>query len=163
MGLNARQNQFAINYAISNNGTQSYLDAYDPKGKKGLSKGTAAANASKLLKNPEVKAEITKLQASIIIDKVMEAEDILKGIQEIATNKANKNSDRLQAFNLLGKAQGLFVDRVSNEGGMDIEVNLGGVEQPRVIDGEVSEAIEMVNELQVERLLESKEVEYEYE
>lgn len=142
MVINVRQRQFCINYAISNNGTQSYLDAYDPRGKKKMTKGTASANASKMMKNPEIQEQIKIMQASIIIDKVMEAEDILKGIQEIATNKANKNSDRLQALNMLGKAQGMFIDRVSNEGNMDVEINLTGFEDV-VKEAEVIEEVEM--------------------
>lgn len=142
MTINARQRQFCINYAISNNGTQSYLEAYDPKGKKKMSNGTAGANASKMLKNPEIQEQIKIFQETIIVDKVMDAEEILKGIQEIATNKANKNTDRLQALNMLGKAQGMFIDRVSNEGNMDVEINLTGFEDV-VKEAEVIEEVEM--------------------
>lgn len=98
--LNTKQRLFVEAYLQTGNGTDSVRKAgYQVK-----SPGSAAVTASRLLANPLVKAEIDRR----IEKEIITTDEILQGVREIALNLMEKASDRLRAFELLGKHKGTW-------------------------------------------------------
>lgn len=93
------------------------VDAYANAGYKG--KG-AHVSAHKMRKRPHVDAYI----AARLSKDIITTDEILIGIRDIAVNAEEKASDRLKAYELLGKNKKLFTEKTETEltGGMTIEV-----------------------------------------
>ena len=103
--MNPRQTLFAKEYAVDHNATQAAIRA-------GYSKKTAYSQGQRLLNHAEVSVLVKAQQ-----DKQSEAlelttESVLTGLNEIATDKKLAPSARVRAYELLGKHQGLFTERV---------------------------------------------------
>lgn len=61
-----------------------------------------------------------------------EPEHIYRGFQDVAVNAA-KDSDRLKALEMMGKAKGMFIDRVQNDVRVEFINDVPRPEQERVI------------------------------
>ena len=141
MALSVKQEKFCLEYAKSGNQTQAYIKAgYNVKNEE-----TAAANASRLLKNANVKerlaelaeeaknasiADIVEMQQTLtaIIRKQMTEEVIVvESIGDYMTearkmDKEPSIKDIINAITTLGKMQGAFVEKVQQE--VDMELNI---------------------------------------
>lgn len=126
--MTEKQKLFADEYLIDLNATRAYMTVYT-----NVKKSTvAAANASRLLKNANVKAyiekrieeihdersadiyEIVEYLTSVI--RGQEKDEVLKmvgeGVQE-KTELRTSTKDRLKAAELLGKRFGMFTENVT--------------------------------------------------
>ena len=103
--LTAKQEKFCREYASSGNAVKSYLSAYS----KGNSYSAAGSEASKLLKNPRIRARLKELYETQNAEKIMQAEEIQTTLTEIARTGSIK--DRLKAIDILCKMGGLYISK----------------------------------------------------
>lgn len=112
--LTPKQAMFAGLVASGKSLTESYLSAYNWKGK---NRSGARLEASKLLKNPKVKNRIDQLKADSVIAKKTQEEIskrwILEKLRTEATDDDNSSSVRVRALEILAKSEGLFSDSTS--------------------------------------------------
>lgn len=132
MALSVKQEKFCLEYAKSGNQRQAYLKA----GYKVKNDETADANASRLLRNANVKArlaelaeeikaasiaDITEMQqalTSIIRKQMTEEVIVVESVGDFVTearkmDKEPSIKDIINAINTLGKMQGAFTDNVN--------------------------------------------------
>lgn len=135
------QKRFADEYLVDCNGTRAYKVAY-PNVKRDA---TAAAAATRLLKNVNVKAYIDEQMDKISSEKIADAKEVLEyltsvvrgqteaevvvvegcgdGISEARRmNKAPDEKERLKAAELLGKHFGMFTDQVRLTGDVGVQI-----------------------------------------
>ena len=128
------QRKFCDEYIIDCNATRAYKAAY-PNVKK---EGAAAASASKLLRNPNVKAYIDEQLEKINSEKIADAKEVMEYLTSVLRgesqseivviegegdgcssarrmDKAPDEKEKLKAAELLGKRYGLFKDNVALE------------------------------------------------
>lgn len=144
--MTGNQRKFADEYLIDYNGTRAYKVAYSSVTKD----ETAAAGASRLLRNVKVKAYIEKRIEEMSEKKVAKAEEVMtyltslmrgeekeqtliglgQGEQKITEIEVSSR-ERLRAAELLGKRYALFTDKLEatvekSEKLSDIISQLGG-------------------------------------
>ena len=133
--MTEKQRKFADKYLIDCNGTRAYKAAY-PNVKKD---STAAAAATRMLKNVKVAAYIDEKLAEISSHKTADAQEVMEYLTSVLRGESEaevvvvegygegcseakrikKNPDereRLKAAELLGKRFGLFTEKVNLEG-----------------------------------------------
>lgn len=141
MKLTEKQRIFCIEYLKDLNGTRAYKVAY-PHVK---NDNTAAAAASRLLRNVKIKSFIDKKLKEIEDKKIAKAEEVLKyltsvmrgeeteevvvvegigeGMSNATTIKKQVGArERIKAAELLGKRFGLFTDKVNLEGNVGVMI-----------------------------------------
>lgn len=109
-----KRQTFAREYAVSGNGLQSAISA-------GYSKNSAHVEASRLLKNAEVVAVIEKERARLRVKSDLKAEDVIRGLRQIAEDESAPHSARVQSWKILGQHLGLFNERLEVSHSVDIE------------------------------------------
>lgn len=122
-----RRRAFAEHVAGGCSATEAYRRAgYKAKGH------SAEAAASVLMRNLEVQAVIAEAQAKASSSRIATAEQlktfwtgVVAGTITEADGTPPKMSDRIKAAELLGKTQGLFVDRTKQEGDLTITIRRG--------------------------------------
>lgn len=103
--MNPRQTRFAKEYAVDHNATQAAIRAgYSPK--------TAGQHANRLLKNVQIQKAIQSADNQTTQRIELTQVTVLNGLLDIAKNEDNTTSARVRAFELLGKHQGMFGDRI---------------------------------------------------
>lgn len=102
--LNLQQKQFCIEWTIDFNATKAAERAK-------YSKKTAYSQGQRLLKHVEVQAEIRRIMKKRAEKVEITAENVLKGIYDIAFEPGGKRTDQLKALELLGKYLALFTER----------------------------------------------------
>ena len=102
--LSPKQTLFVENYLVSSNAT-------DAAKKAGYSEKTAYSQGQRLLKKVEVQERIGKRLEQAIIT----ADEILQDVKSIAKS-AEKDSDRLKGYELLGKHLKLWIDKTEHSG-----------------------------------------------
>lgn len=141
MALSVKQEKFCLEYAKSGNQRQAYLKAeYKVKNDE-----TADANASRLLRNANVKArlaelaeeikaasiaDITEMQqalTSIIRKQMTEEVIVVESVGDFVTearkmDKEPSIKDIINAINTLGKMQGAFTDNVNLNGNVGVVI-----------------------------------------
>jgi phage terminase small subunit len=131
MALNDRQKKFCEEYAIlsgdatcKNPTTQAALNS-------GYSQKTAYAMGSENLKKPEIqlymsdfKDKLRKRAEIAANGRKITPEYILNGIAAIAEKEDTKDSDRLRAYELLGKSVALFTDKTEIKGDIDSTITI---------------------------------------
>lgn len=113
--LNVKQKKFCEEYVVDLNATQAAIRA-------GYSKRSARATSSRMLTKANVQKFIDELAKKKSESMEIRSEEILGGLLGIARS-GKKDSDRIKAYEILGKHKGLWVDRVQHEGN---EGNAGG-------------------------------------
>lgn len=135
-GLDDRQKKFADRYIETGNAKQSALDA-------GYSESTAH-QASKMLRNPSIRAYIGQITKEFDNDKVADQEEVLAFLTTVMRGEMTEEklynignykqdiidlhvgvNDRLKAGELLGKRYALFKDQ------LDAQITV-----PTIIQGE---------------------------
>lgn len=126
-----RMMMFAAEYVIDFNGTRAYKAVYGEN----LSDNTAAVSASKLLRNPKVCSETERLISEITNRRAERKARVTAGLEEIAysddsidviRNKEGEilevsRKDKIRAYELLGKMEGMFTDVVKNDSTVEIK------------------------------------------
>jgi phage terminase small subunit len=115
--LNPRQEAFCLAYARTGNATRAALEAgYSPKG--------IDAAAARLLGNARVRDRLKELAEQTASSKIANAVERQEFWTSLMRDPAHEVKDRLKASELLGKAQGDFIDRteVSGPNGAGLEL-----------------------------------------
>lgn len=110
--LPSRQQRFADQYLVDGNGTRAYKAA----GYRTKNDQVAASCASDLLRTPKVAAYIAKRQQKISNDLELDAKWVLQKLRENHDRAADApvmfgGSVANKALELIGKQQGMFIDR----------------------------------------------------
>ena len=134
--LKPKQEQFCLEYAKSGNAGGSYQKVYG-----NTSDASAAVQAHRLLKNPNVQARLKEIQGELASEKIMDAKEIQERLTLIGRGqvpeeiimptgeRAQKQAairDMLKAIELLAKIQGLFVNRSELDVKTKAPVIIGG-------------------------------------
>lgn len=108
-GLSPKRQRFVEEYLKDFNGTQAAIRAgYAPK--------AANEQAARLLANASVRAAVDAGRELLRSEAVADAAELREIWTRIARSDKEETKDVLKATELLGKAQGMFVDRVKHEG-----------------------------------------------
>lgn len=141
--MTKKQKIFADEYLIDLNATRAYKVAY-PNVKNDV---TAAAAASRLLRNVKVQEYIAQRMAEKESKRIADQDEVLKYLtsvlrgesraQEIVVEgtgegcseartmeKAPSEKERLKAAELLGKRYALFTDKVDKDTDMDLNITI---------------------------------------
>jgi phage terminase small subunit len=112
---NPRHQAFVQHYLETGNGTKSaILAGYSPK--------SAAAAASRLLRNVNVMAAMEAELARRAEVSGISARYVLEGIRAIADDPEARYADRLRALELMGKHFGLFAEKVEQDSRLTVIV-----------------------------------------
>ena len=130
--LNEKQQRFADEYLIDLNATQAAIRA-------GYNQKTAAAQASRLLKNVNVSAYIKEQMAQKEEDTIASADEVMKYLTSVIRGKSRSHvlardglgadyimekppdeKERLKAAELMGKRHQLFTDKVQVDGNVPV-------------------------------------------
>ena len=110
--LTPKQDRFCREYVIDLNATQAAIRA-------GYSAKTASRIAAKLVVKSCIQKKVNELKTKVAKKAELTAEDVIKGIREIAElrvdGKLVKLSDKLRAYELLGKHLTLFTENHKHE------------------------------------------------
>lgn len=134
MALNKKRRAFVDDYIITGNQTESYLKVY-----KGTSEKTAAANASRLMNDPDVIDYLDKKMKELDDELVADQKEVLKYLTSVLRGEQTEEvlrgvgkgaqridsmdvsaKDRIKAAELIGKRYGLFSDRIDLAGDVSI-------------------------------------------
>lgn len=121
-GISPKQEAFCMAYAESGNAKQAYMQA----GYKVNSENAAAAAATRLLKNVNIKNRLQEIHKQIASDAIMGPKEMQERLTKIARQEATESvltqdggevqrkadfKAALKAMELLGKMQGSFIER----------------------------------------------------
>jgi phage terminase small subunit len=102
--VNDRQARFVKEYALDHNGAQAAIRAgYSPK--------TARSQAQRLLTKDNIRQALAVREQSTAEQLDLSHQFVLKGLMDIA-REGKTESARVRAYELLGKHQGMFTERV---------------------------------------------------
>ena len=113
--LTAKQAAFIDEYLIDLNATQAAIRA-------GYSEKRASEIGYQLLRKTTVSGVIAERMKEREKKAIITAEEIINGLKAIAVDAETRNSDKIKAFELLGKHMALFTDKVQHEGKQELEV-----------------------------------------
>ncbi len=103
--MNPRQTLFTKEYAVDHNATQAAIRA-------GYSQKTAYSQGQRLLKHVEIRKAITRLDTETSNRLQLTHQLVLEGLHGIAVNPDTTASARVRAYELLGRHQGMFTERL---------------------------------------------------
>lgn len=126
-GLTINQIKFCENYLLCGNGSTAYLEAYNTPTKK-IKKSTSYTSSSNLLKKENIQQYLMDRKQDLMKSTSLTAEEIIADLVELATDASVKTSDRLKAYDMLGRNLAMFTDKLENNSTMEIEINLDGEE-----------------------------------
>ena len=106
--LRGKREKFCVEYVRSGNATEAYKLA----GYKVKNDNSAAAFASKLLRNVKVSARIAELTREMHRPDIADAEERQQFWTSVMRDKGEKMEHRLSASAWLGRAQNDFIQRV---------------------------------------------------
>jgi len=113
--LTAKQEQFALSIAEGTTQADAYRQAYDASGMKD---GTVWSEAARLMRHPHVTARVEELRAEAEMVRrnlvVSREEFILHRLEHEATTAKNDGA-RVRALEVLGRAAGLFTEKMQVE------------------------------------------------
>ena len=113
--LTMKQEQFAAAIIEGKTQADAYREAYDASGMKD---GTVWSEAARLMRRPHVTARVEELRAeaeAVRQGLLLSREEAILARLEHEALTAKTDSARIRALELLGKAAGLFVERVEVE------------------------------------------------
>ena len=87
------------------NGTKAAINA-------GYSEASAHVAASRLIRNDKVSEMVREITDKATEDAQIAVNDIVAGLKKIAQDEELKPSDRIRAYEILGKYKGMFTDRL---------------------------------------------------
>ena len=105
-----KQKAFIAEYLVDFNATQAAIRA-------GYGENTAYNSGYQNLRNPEIRAMIKgEIDKSIDDSRLSLKKEVIDGLKKIIMDKDTKNSERIKAYELLGKYMTMFTDRVEHGG-----------------------------------------------
>ena len=132
--LNEKQQRFADEYLIDLNATRAAIRA-------GYSEKTAAAQASRLLKDVKVSAYIKERMTNQVEDTIASADEVMRYLTAVIRGQSRSHvlarndlgaeyilekppdeKERLKAAELMGKRHQLFTDKVKVDGNMPVMI-----------------------------------------
>ena len=105
--MTPKQNRFCEEYIIDLNATQAAIRA-------GYSQKAARAIAAENLSKPDIQKKVEELKAAATEKAEVSVQDVLCGIRSIAEDEGATNRDKLKAWELLGRYNGMFTDRIES-------------------------------------------------
>ena len=115
MALTPKQQAFIAEYMIDLNATQAAIRA-------GYSPATARMIGYENLTKPYIAKIIEKAMNERSANNGITADYVLKGIKGIADKEDARETDKLKAFELLGKHLKLFTDNVNLSGSVAVQI-----------------------------------------
>ena len=103
--------------------------------------GTLYPNASRLAANSNVIARLTELRAAVIAPAILDATQRQEFWSHIICDDSKDTRDRLRASELLGKAQGDFIERTENKN-LNVNAQLDRLEV--LTDDQIDELLAIV-------------------
>ena len=129
-GLTVKQYEFVKKYVELGHVVNAYKTVYNSKG----SEQSISGQAYKLFNNPKVQMAINDIQRIAFSKAVEEVPEVMSAIELMtwwstiikSNSRSIKMSDRIKCSELLGKAQGIFTQRIEAEvnGSQDIVINI---------------------------------------
>ena len=141
-GMTKKQYDFANEYLRTNNVIESYQKVYDTKG----SKSTVSSQAYALIKNEKIQRYLKEIKDAAIernlekrinmVNKIKQDEELNIMLAEelmawwssiiLSESRSIKMSDRIKCSELLGKAHGIFSERIKADisANQDIVINI---------------------------------------
>jgi phage terminase small subunit len=123
--INDKQKAFCREYIVDCNGTKALIRA-------GYSEKGAAVSASKLLTLPKIQQYIDQLRGELVTGRQkiindnmafwVSMRDTAERELEDGTTKKINDGDRLKASELLGKALGMFTEKIEHSGGVSVNI-----------------------------------------
>ena len=113
--LNERQRRFADEYIICGIAETAALNA-------GYSEKYARASSHKLLAHVGIRELLKERNKSIDASKVASMQEVREFWSTVLRDEESDLKDRIKVSELIGKANGEFLDRVENTGAMEIKV-----------------------------------------
>lgn len=115
--MNARQQQFVREYLVDRNATQAAIRA-------GYAEGSAAVTGSRLLTNAKIAKAVAEGIAARAENTAVTAEWVVARLQAEALDcgEGASHSARVRALELLGKHQGMFVEKVELQSRVKLEI-----------------------------------------
>jgi hypothetical protein len=110
----SKRQLFAKEYVTDRNATQAAI-------RSGYSRRTAYSQGSRLLKNVEVQAEISALDRAHREVEAVDRGFVIAGLRDLALN-AKTESNRVRAYELLGKTLKMFTDVTLTTDGSNGEI-----------------------------------------
>ena len=131
-GLTVKQYEFVKKYVELGHVVNAYKTVYNSKG----SEQSISGQAYKLFNNPKVQLAINDIQRIAFSKAVEEVPEVMSAIELMtwwstiikSNSRSIKMSDRIKCSELLGKAQGIFTQRIEADinANQDIVVNITG-------------------------------------
>lgn len=119
--LTPKQDRFCREYVIDLNATQAAIRA-------GYSAKTAHSVGFENLRKPEIASRITEVVNEANKKAEVTSEEILENLAEIGRAEADgeivKNSDRIRAWELLGKYKTLWTEKIDHQHSGDFKFNM---------------------------------------
>lgn len=120
MGLTDKQERFALEYTKDFNATEAAVRA-------GYSKKSAHSIGWENLRKPEIQERVAAIARRQADEVNLSVESVLTRLVHLSEN-ASPDSAQIRALELLGKHLAMFTDRVSVDGGLDLDITLNGVD-----------------------------------
>ena len=139
--LTPKQSLFIDHYIETLNGTESYLKTFGTQ-----NRVTAATESSKLLRNPQIKAEVDRRLEALRDPLIASAQQVLTFLTEMMGKEDAKDTDRIRAAELLGKRYALFTDKIDLNQQVEVEINLIPMDSPHHDDDTLDIEFEEVDE-----------------
>lgn len=118
--LNERNRRFCVEYVKCGNQTEAYRTVY------GTSDTVSKANAAKLMKKPEVREYIEKLNKKQEERRILSLEDCLRILTEIAEDPTSSKNERMKAIDMRMKTLGVYLQRMQIEdSSINIKIDTG--------------------------------------
>lgn len=139
--LTPKQSLFIDHYIETLNGTESYLKAFGTH-----NRDTARSQASMLIANHNIKAEIDRRLEALRDPIIASAQQVLTFLTEMMGKEDAKDTDRIRAAELLGKRYALFTDKIDLNQQVEVEINLIPMDSPHHDDDTLDIEFEEVDE-----------------
>lgn len=115
MALTAKQQLFITEYLVDFNATQAAIRA-------GYSEKTAFSIGAENLTKPLIQQAIVEAREARSERVEWTADEILRDLKEIATDRAIEPKDRIKAYELGGKHLAMWKDKVEHSGNMGVQI-----------------------------------------
>ena len=121
--MTPKQAAFVLEYLVDLNATQAAIRA-------GYSAETAGSTGWENLQKPEIQAAITEGQGERVVRTKVDQDYVIRGLSREAEagDVDEPNGPRIRALELLGKHQGMFVERaaveVTEQGPREVRITL---------------------------------------
>ena len=100
-------------------------------------------NASRLSKNTKIALRLQELRTALVSPSIADRKERMELCSDISRDGGEKTADRLRATELLGKAQGDFVERTESKN-LNVHAQLDRLEV--LTDEQIDELLEMLEE-----------------